>query len=362
MKYLVGLLFIILAVVFFKYGTVQKNRKLVTVNNALKIPCEVEFLNVKQGSIAILDETYEPYFSKLQIREIYTLTGQLPPSSNINKARSFARNKFSSAVTTFNEKEKAAILFVTSTIKKILKTNKLDLIAKHPWKFIKIEDWLCGGYAHTRGNYIILSQRHLTHLTTNWSNNMSKKDSLSVIKKLGSLLVHEQFHSLQRQYPDIFKSLYVDSWGFEKINVEIDSDSTILINQLTNPDAPKSEWGINYNDTYYWIRTLIRTNAKKPQMGKDFTDVVFTLEKKNNNFTVQKDSLNNLVKQKLSDFTPYLNSFPVSQGMDHPNEISAYMFSKYFLAILDGEIPFENAPKKAQLFSQEYLSWLNKYF
>ncbi len=320
----------------------------------------VDFLNIKEGALAILDESYEPYFSKLQLIEIKALINKTPPSSNIEDARNYARDEFSSAVTSFSRKEKKAILFVIPIIKKILQENNLDIIANHPWKFIKIEDWLCGGFAHTRGDYIILSQKHLNHLTSDWNNKISKTDSISLLKNLGSLLVHEQFHSLQRQYPKKFESLYINSWGFEKAKVEI--DSTILINQLTNPDAPKAEWVVNYDDTYFWVRTLIQPSDTLPTMGKDFVDVVFALDKVNDQFIIARDSSNEIKKQKLSDFKAYTNSFPVNQGLDHPNEITAYMFSKYFIATVEGKIPFENVSEKSKLFSQEYLNWLNNFF
>ena len=340
--------------------TIAQNSDVVYAeNDTLKIE-KVAFLNVDQAAIAILDETYEPYFSKLQIREIFTLTGQLPPSTDIVEARDFAREKFSSAVVPFSFEEKEAILYTISIIKETLLKNNLNIIANHPWKFIKTEDWLCGGFAYTRGDYIILSQRHLAYITSNWSNKMSSSDSLAVIKKLGSFLVHEQFHYLKRQYTNIFEGLYVDYWNFKKVNVE--ADSSIVINQLTNPDAPKPEWAINYEGINYWVRTLIDANAEKPQMGKDFIDVVFTLEKKNNSFILAKDLSSVLIEQKLSDFTRYTESFPVDQGLDHPNEISSYMFSEYFLALVEGKVPFENITKKAQFSAKNYVTWLDIYF
>ena len=321
---------------------------------------EVSFLNKEEASVAILDETYEPYFSKLQIREIYALTGTLPPSSSIDGARNFAKEIFSSAVSNFSTEEKSAIIYVTSVITEVFRANKLYIIANHPWKFIKIEDWLCGGFAHTRGEYIILSQRHLNHLKSNWSQNMSEQDSIMLVKKLGVLLIHEQFHSIQRKYPEKFELLYVDFWKFEKANIE--SDSIIVVNQLINPDAPNPEWVVNYDNTYYWIRTLIRESAEKPQMGEDFKDFVFTLVKTKNNFIVAKDSSNNLIKQDLSKFTIYTESFPVTQGLDHPNEIPAYMISEYFISLLEGTSPFINATEKSKLFSKKYVTWLNNNF
>ena len=356
----INLKVLVYALVFLFLNEIGLAQEISVIHNIAEDNVEVSFLNKEEASVAILDETYEPYFSKLQIREIYALTGFSPPRSNIDEAREFAKEKFSSAVSNFLTEEKSAIIYVISVITEVFRANKLNVIANHQWEFIKIEDWLCGGFAHTRGEYVILSQRHLKHLASNWSLNMSEQDSILLVKKLGTLLIHEQLHSIQRKYPEKFELLYVDSWDFEKANIE--ADSNIVINQLINPDAPKSEWIVNYDDVYYWIRTLIREDAKKPQMGKDFTDVVLTLEKRNNNFVVAKDSSNNLIKQKLSEFTNYTESFPVTQGLDHPNEITAYMISEYFISLLEGTTPFKNAPEKSQDFSQKYITWLNNNF
>lgn len=341
-------------------GNTQDTSFIPIYDNAISNIQSVEFLNITEAAISILDETYEPYFSQLQIREIHALTGSLPPISNLGEARDFARDKFASAVTSFTDNEKEAIQFTISVINKTLRANSLEIIANHSWKFIKIEDWLCGGFAHTRGDFIILSQRHLQHLSQSWSQTMTHSDSVEVIKKLGSLLVHEQFHCLQRKYPEKFEELYTKSWGFEKACIL--ADSSIAINQLMNPDAPKAEWVTNYDGSYLWIRTLINSNIVKPKMGKDFIDVVFTLEKNEATYSVVKDSLSNPKVKSLSDYPKYVNSFPVTQGLDHPNEISAYMFSSYFVSIFEENIPFKNAHQKSISFTQEYLIWLQENF
>ena len=260
----------------------------------------IEFLTVKEGQISILDESFEPYFSNLQEREIQVFTGFAPPTSNIENARNFARTKFASAVTSFTEDEKASILFVITEINQLLNKEGLNIITHHPWKLIKIEDWLCGGFAHTRGNYIILSQKHLDNLTQTWSENMSLEDQKVLVTRLGGLLVHEQFHCLQRTYKPLFDSLYTSYWGFVKITVE--PEKFITVNQISNPDAPIPEWAFTKDGNYYWVRTLIKEEVKNPQMGIDFTDVVFALAKEQSKFTVQKDAQGNLKTYRLSDF------------------------------------------------------------
>jgi len=63
----------------------------------------IQFLKKSEGETAILDETFEPYFSQLQVKEISTFVQEKAPQ-NIDSARAFAKNKFSSAVIDFSER------------------------------------------------------------------------------------------------------------------------------------------------------------------------------------------------------------------------------------------------------------------
>ena len=324
----------------------------------IKTP-SIEFLSQKNGRISILDESQELYFSILQEREIDVFTGVKPPTGNIDSARSFAKMKFSSAVISFSTDEKACISFVINEINKVLLEQEINVVAHHPWRFIKIEDWLCGGFAHTRGRFIILSQKHLNQLTAKWSKNMTQADQQLLVIGLGQLLLHEQFHCLQRTYKSKFDNLYTESWGFKKVDVQ--PENFITTNQLSNPDAPIPEWAFKSEENYYWIRTLIKEGVENPQMGADFTELVFLLNEEQNNFYVKKDEHGSLETFKLSEFPDYLKSFPVSIGLDHPNEISAYMFSNYFTSLVNETTPFNLAGEEAKLNSDKFIVWIKNY-
>jgi hypothetical protein len=332
------------------------------INKILKSPLihpRVNFLSKKEGEIAILDESFEPYFSKLQIREISSFINEEVPYKNLNKARAFARKKFQSAVIDFNTKEKEIITFAVNQVLETLIKNNISLMYNHPWRFIKVQSWLCGGFAHTRGTYIILSQKYIDRLTKGWNENMSKNFKSDLILKLGSLLVHEQMHSLQRTFKSKFDKLYLDYWNFER--GKVNTEKQIELNQVSNPDAPIPEWLIKNEDnlnTFFWIRTLLNKNPKIPIMGKDFHDKVFIVERYNEDFEVKKDLNNNLFSLKLSDIDFYKNSFPVSRGLDHPNEISAYMFSEFFKAIYLDLEPFQNQPLQTKKNTLSFLNWI----
>ena len=302
------------------------------INEILKSPLvhsRIDFLDKEQASIAILDESFEPYFSKLQRKEISTFVQEKAPR-NIDSARAFARMKFSSAVMEFSSREKHILSFVVKKTNRWLLENEINLMANQPWRFIKIQNWLCGGFAHTRGTYIILSQSYLDRLSADWSENMSDKSELRLVTSLGGLLVHEQMHSLQRTFKSRFDKLYSENWNF--IKQQIKDDQEIIKDQVSNPDAPIAEWLIpdpEIKDKFYWIRTLITKNTEIPEMGKDFVDVAFEITKKNKRYFLAKS--NNSVNSKpLSELDFYTSSFSVKRGLDHPNEISAYMFSDFF--------------------------------
>lgn len=302
------------------------------INEIFKSPLvhsRIDFLDKEQASIAILDESFEPYFSKLQRKEISTFVQEKAPR-NIDSARAFARMKFSSAVMEFSSREKHILSFVVKKTNRWLLENEINLMANQPWRFIKIQNWLCGGFAHTRGTYIILSQSYLDRLSADWSENMSDKSELKLVTSLGGLLVHEQMHSLQRTFKSRFDKLYSENWNF--IKQQIKDDQKIIKDQVSNPDAPIAEWLIpdpEIKDKFYWIRTLITKNTEIPEMGKDFVDVAFEITKKNERYFLAKS--NNSVNSKpLSELDFYTNSFSIKRGLDHPNEISAYMFSDFF--------------------------------
>ena len=317
----------------------------------------ISFLEKSQASVAILDETFEPYFSKLQRKEISTFVQEKAPK-NIDSARAFARMKFSSAVMDFSSQEKEILTFVVKKTNRWLLENDINLMANQPWRFIKIQNWLCGGFAHTRGTYIILSQAYLDRLSIDWSDNMTEESELKLVTSLGGLLVHEQMHSLQRTFKSKFKKLYSENWNF--INQQIRDDQEIVKDQVSNPDAPIAEWLIpdpEIRDRFYWIRTLITKNIEIPEMGKDFVDVAFDIFKDKENYSLIK--LNNTISSRpLSELDFYTNSFPVKRGLDHPNEISAYMFSDFFKAGYNSKSPFLEKQTNSSDNYDLFLSWI----
>ncbi|WP_417625046.1 hypothetical protein [Paremcibacter congregatus] len=322
----------------------------------------VDLLSRADGQEAILDESFEPYFSKLQKREIEAFVAETAPDGSLESIRDFARQKFTSAVLDFTPKEKQALVWLTQEVRRELTKHNIGLMAGHPWRFIKVDSWLCGGFAHTRGTYIILSQHHMDSLRTRWSGEMTKEVREALLKGFGALLVHEQMHSLQRSFPEKFARLNQTSWGFHKAHVE--PEEYITLNQVSNPDAPQAEWLIpdpGKDNQYYWIRTLLKPTDAVPRMGEDFTDQVFTVTLQDNKYRVKKDR-NSVPKSfPVTDFSWFTDQFPVSRGIDHPNEIAAYMFAEKFKTYVASRKSedMSNDPKSMEK-TNNFLLWVNQ--
>ena len=92
-------------------------------------------------------------------------------------------------------------------------------------------------------------------------------------------------------------------------------------------------------------------------MGRDFVDIAFEINNKNNTYSVSKVN-DTLLSMPLSDLDFYNKSFPVKRGLDHPNEISAYMFSDFFKARYNSKTPFLNKDSISNNNSNFFLKWI----
>lgn len=311
----------------------------------------VDFLSLAEGRKAILDETFESYFSQLQRREIMAFTGVEKIPDELDSARNFLRHTFQNAVLEFTDQERRLLTQVINKVTSVLMNHQLTLMAEHPWRFIKIKGDICGGFAHTRGNCIILSEKHLRFL-------QEYSDDLPLLTaRLGKLIVHEQMHVLQRVYQDKFVKLNTEYWPF--IAATLQSSADMIVNQVSNPDAPHANWLFRTNrGTYYWPRILFNEKVNFPQMGKDFIEYAYSVENKKGKFQLYSPRRSHRIL--LSEFTEYTQAFPVKTGIDHPNEISAYMFADYFEALLLEKKPFSSIAATAQTNTRHFLEWCHE--
>ena len=126
---------------------------------------------------------------------------------------------------------------------------------------------------------------------------------------------------------------------------------------------PKFEHKISFlseiKDKFYWIRTLITKNTEIPEMGKDFVDVAFEITKKNDKYFLAKSN-NSINSKSLSELDFYTNSFSVKRGLDHPNEISAYMFSDFFKKNYSLKSQYVEKTASADNNYELFLNWIKQ--
>ncbi len=81
---------------------------------------------------------------------------------------------------------------------------------------------------------------------------------------------------------------------------------------------------------HIWPRTILKDTTRLPRMGRDFLAIAVELEEHSSGYRVVEGSGGKPKYQPLSGLTSFVQRFPVSRGLDHPNEIAAYMFADVF--------------------------------
>jgi hypothetical protein len=292
------------------------------------------------------DESHEPFFSVLQPREIAAMTGTVSTGSTPAERRDEVRRRFVDAVRAFTPEEDAALVEMTDHLRGLLET-RYPLMAREPWRYVKFDSSLVGGFPHTRGPWIFLSDRVVERLVKNWKTIQNKKGSVAGL----TTLVHEQMHVLERTYPERFKKLYVDEYGFRFGPVR--DDPWIAARRISNPDALRWEWVFPVKregkEEYYAPQMLLRDGPEVPRMGADFQFACVRVEPAGDGFrTVQKDGRPIVVQ--LAEVPEYLAAMPIRGGLDHPNELTAYLFEQVFIQDVaqEGATPLEKGVAAAE--------------
>jgi hypothetical protein len=304
----------------------------------------IRCLNVTEGRNAIVDESVEPYFSQLQRREIAALTGKEATAETLEGCRQQARQRFQNAALSFTAEEEEALTWFADRLRRML-VRDYPLFANQPWRFIKTRDDLCGGFSRTRGPCILFSQRTVRRIVKA----RDEKEEGAALRKVGPLLVHEQMHVLERFHPGKFAGLFTNLFGLTR--GQILPNDWLTERQMSNPDGIRLEWFVALPDDpeapsqprrYFWPCTILRQTEGIPRMGRDFLEIAVRVAQVGpaGRFQVMtKDG--RPVFQSVQSLTEFARRFPDGQGLDHPNEMAAYLFAKIldqdFLAQLDGE-------------------------
>lgn len=286
----------------------------------------VECLDAQEGRYWIEDESFEPYFADMQLREIVTLTAEAI-EGGLEQCRRTARERFSAAVRDFDDRERSAIEAIVGSLRGRL-SDDWPLLVAQPWRFIKVANHLCGGFSHTRGLCIVFSERTVQRIV----GLHEAGDEMNALVRVGPLFVHEQLHVLQRCYPERFARLYEDAFGMVRGHV-VTTDE-LERRRIGNPDAPRSEWVVRETDAsgvtrWFWPRTVIESDEAVPRMGRDFQALAVRVRETGpRRFEVVTGEDGKAVSTPLESEKAYRARLVSRRGIDHPNEIAAYALGR----------------------------------
>jgi hypothetical protein len=296
-----------------------------TIRKSPLVRPRIECLSQQEAQRAILDDSYGNYFSRLQRREVATLTGNTVECTELRLCQDEARRRIADAVLPFTQREEESVAWFAERLGELL-GDDFALFRKHPWRFIKVRDTLAAGFSHTRATYIIFSQRTVERIVTA----RNDPNELDALRKMGPLFVHEQMHVFERLFPSRFVPLFENTLGFQQATVE--SHRWLDERQICNPDALNLNWVVSTRQdpgeqpNLFWLRTLLRDGPEIPQMGRDFLPVAVRLTRDGDRFRVAVDADDKPLTVPISSLTEYVARLPIDNGLDHPNEVAAYLF------------------------------------
>lgn len=285
------------------------------------------FLAAGEARAAIVDESREKYFSRLQPMEMAAKTGRPLTAKSLPAQRAETRRRYQKGVLDFSETEKSAIRWYTASLQPKLE-RAYPVLARTPWRFIKVADNIEGGLPHTRENYIILSQGSVEWLLGMKANEAEAK----AVFVASNILVHELVHVHQRRRPKRYAALY-RKWGFVKAD-HIQATDWMRSHQLMNPDGTDVSWvyPVRNGGTVRWILPLVvfSDGGGPKRMPKDFRMIAVTLRGKGGRFHVTEGGDGGESLRALDAVPEYAQKFSGISGIYHPNEIAADFVSTLF--------------------------------
>jgi len=298
-----------------------------TVRQSRLVRPRVDLLSESEGRSQLTSDSFDSFFRMLQPMELAAYTQEPVKSATPHGVSVEAKVRFAAAVMEFTPPERQALTALVGQINTGLLAAGMTRMALHPWRLIKVQNQLCGGFSFTRGLCIVLPEKRVARLTEDW---LRRERDTAWLPEAAQLLVHEQVHVWERFFPWQFACWFEKGWGFVRAVVE--SCEELEIRRVTNPDAVYPEWVIPADPSgnrCFWVRVIFRSTDTLPQLGRDFVETVVEVKKSGRSFRV--------VRQKgaprlhpMSAVAGFTNRFPVTTGIDHPNEIAAYMFASWF--------------------------------
>jgi len=318
----------------------------------------VGFLDLQAARAAIVDDSAEPYFDKLQPLEMAAKTGSPVPGATLDEQRAECRRRYQAAVQEFTAKEKEDLTWYVSRFQPVLE-KQYPLVAKTPWSFIKVSETIEGGLPHTRGPHIILTSRTLPRLAA--AREQAPENTALYFE--GAVLVHEQLHVVQRAHPDLFARLYSDQWGFQRAT-NIEGCPWLVEHQMLNPDAVDcgfvfpvmQEKGIKYIQP---LLVLAKTGPT-PVMPRDFRAIAVVVDPVEGGFRVRMGKGEQPLYTELDRVPEYARKVLPANKNFHPAEAAASVFAHIFT--LDAFRPEDQVPPDTAKLEEAFLGPLSQWF
>jgi len=329
---------------------------------------EITFLAVKDAKTVLLDESQEPYFSRMQPVEMVTKVGRPLTSVKLQAKQDEIRKEYAKSVMDYTDAEKKWLGDLVGEAQAILSLS--PHFTKTEWKFIKVASNIEGGLPHTRGDAIVFSEGLLKKFAEGLgASNPAAKQFIK--RKLIQLLVHEQMHVLQRQQPKLFKKLYA-AWGFEKAK-KVELGEWLTRRQMLNPDGLELDWVYKEGGKKYLPMVVLKRTDGVPRMPHDFQTIAVELEATSpGNYKAklsqkkEKDGVPVPLFVAIPELTDFCKQFgiPALSGYGyHPNEIAANLMQNlgYYKKTLKKE-DYETQATKIQASGMEnvsrFIEWL----
>ena len=223
-----------------------------------------------------------------------------------------------------SQNEKKLIQQINKDYRELLKGKLTPFFSQID--FIKVKSNIENGMPHTRGKYIVFSEKIFSDYLNKFQKNKNfllEPENINCVK----LIAHEQFHIFQRQNPKLLTQFYQDKWKLVKFTVDL--PPAIKKFNRTNPDAlPDDNWIFQIEGDSYILPLCIYNSTQSPHIN-DTSNIYVSVNYKNNKFSFPKlDS--ELKEKKLLVDLPEFNDFFGYKGANnyHPQEISASLFEE----------------------------------
>ena len=291
----------------------------------------ITFLSKEEAQRAIVDDSAEPYFDKLLPHEMTAKTAEPITGETLDEQRKECRRRYQAGVLAFSDEERETLSWYVGRLQPLLE-RRYPVFAEVPWSFLKVSNKIEGGFPHTRGPHIVMSELMLQQLIA-----VKDQDPESAPSTIGGVLVHEQTHVLQRQRPELFEPLYTEVWGFRHA-ARVEGSEDLTRHQLVNPDGTDTSWVFPLRDEaggdkVRWVWPLIIVLDPDVQVMHPFNLQqllidVDPVEGEENVFRARVTGDGSASARALHEVEAYTAALGTDQNAYHPNEISAHLFAQ----------------------------------